>query len=433
MTCGADSDTHKEVVRFMQDVQEQDVDGESVCAKVQDWVETLLISLSRNKNLEVSCENLRIEERRDNTQDISATITLKYRFGSKEYSLKLQCTQKHIYLTLYCPDINYSSEDKKMLLEANSVSKKKKTFMGHVLRHYIDKIIQRSTESSNLALKAREIAENYPTEINRILLLNKIESNDYKICLIIDYLSCAKEKGIKLHEKSAIVRFTSNILGSVDLTNIKLAKSFLSILVYTGANKSMYQNLHVSKTQYRTIAKPDEFNADLIDFLTSEKLTCALVYILKIFITPSKTRHIKETPFGNWAIIEETFNCLFESNNMDLADQIPQAYEKNYPEEGATMAGLIRIAWFVVACERKKKHPKLIESLFEAIDIRTIFGEPDLSKTDSEIEDIKSGYAYLYSFVLLTMISDWNEFKESLTRNKEHIEKFNYLEQLLRI
>lgn len=221
---------HKKAVDFVKEAQKERVD-ESFYSRIRKFIGDLFVSLSINESLDVELEDLEIEQRQDGTKDLFGSIVLKYTVAAKEHIIRVYASQMHIFSALQSPVIDYSESDKERLLNARNRSAGKDTFVfiEHALTHYIDKTIQsprRLIETAVLAPQIKEIVKTYPAHINRVFLLNKIESNDYKIYLLICYLSWAKERkkekktnpALSRNALSKIARFTSNILGSVKLS-----------------------------------------------------------------------------------------------------------------------------------------------------------------------------------------------------------------------
>lgn len=115
---------------------------------------------------------------------------------------------------------------------------------------------------------------------------------------------------------------------------------------------------------------------------------------------------------------------------MEQANQITEAYKKRYGSEGSIAAALIQLAWLLLACEKKKENPRLIELLFESIDMTAIFAEVDPSKKQSA-EDIRNRYFRIYYSWFFRMGYNFSEFKEDVVKNKSDAEKFACIEEFL--
>lgn len=193
----------------------------------------------------------------------------------------------------------------------------------------------------------------------------------------------------------------------------------------------MYENLNLGENLCSSIEDADRFKMELIDSFICEKLLHGLVYVLKIFINPSKISQLIHTSFGYPYIVEETFWTLFESNTIDLANEILAAYEENYAGHGGIMAGLIRIAWFMLACEHKKDHANLIQALFDSIDMAATFKRADRTEKAHGIKRIRVNYCFLYYELAYEMLHNFEVLKESLIQKPSDAEKYVCIKDFL--
>ncbi|OAG33296.1 hypothetical protein NEIG_01046 [Nematocida sp. ERTm5] len=204
--------------------------------------------LSNNKNLKVKSENFKVYKRENGKLDFFGAINLEYTFNGMKNGILIDISPDHAELKLMCGfDLNESDEAiEEKLNEIKDVYKSTDKYTGQIIRQYID--IEISMLYGVLGYLEDESEKKMHDSINKggddvlsLLLNGKIESISYKSHIVTCFLVLHVNRS--LNKNCSLVRFTSNIIGSVPLNDFSTREKILISSVYNTHSKKYYSRI----------------------------------------------------------------------------------------------------------------------------------------------------------------------------------------------
>ncbi|KAI5161570.1 hypothetical protein NEAUS03_1661, partial [Nematocida ausubeli] len=215
----------------------------------------------------------------------------------------------------------------------------------------------------------RKTIENGFADINRLLLVKKISSLEYKRQLV----SCSIIYTIdqKLTPIHPLIRFTSNILGSTELDNRHIQVDMLPPIVFVGlhntyGSKPNYPNIKISEKRYIELCS----NLNSF-FLISYILDCdvdILIKWLKFDINNFYNKgEIDYNPMMQPSLNKRIYQQIFKDGTMKYSDEIDNIMiEKHCEEEDETLS-IIHFIWAAFLCVEETPNIELIKANLDAI------------------------------------------------------------------
>ncbi|EHY64828.1 hypothetical protein NERG_02231 [Nematocida ausubeli] len=189
---------------------------------IADKIESIIKSLSLNKNVEVKCNQMTLGKRSNGKADILAQIVITYNFDGEKNGISLDIGQGHAAITLFRSFGNSSAKVKEKCEEVKTTYSDVDCYVGYIADHYV------STELDALFFNKADFSKKlkkvlYPViqegseGIYKIFLLEKLVSNEIKGLIINSFIDSTIDKEVA--SANPLTRFTANILGSVPLND----------------------------------------------------------------------------------------------------------------------------------------------------------------------------------------------------------------------
>ncbi|KFG25784.1 uncharacterized protein NESG_01768 [Nematocida ausubeli] len=189
---------------------------------IADKIESIIRSLSLNKNVEVKCNQMTLGKRSSGKADILAQIVITYNFDGEKNGISLDISQGHATLSLFRSFGNSSAKVKEKCEEVKNTYSDVDCYVGYIADHYV------STELDALFFNKADFSKKlkkvlYPViqegseGIYKIFLLEKLVSNEIKGLIINSFIDSTIDKEVL--PANPLTRFTANILGSVPLND----------------------------------------------------------------------------------------------------------------------------------------------------------------------------------------------------------------------
>ncbi|KAI5137634.1 hypothetical protein NEAUS07_2073 [Nematocida ausubeli] len=189
---------------------------------IKNKIESIIKSLSLNKNVRVECNQMALGQRSNGKADLLAEIKIIYVFDGAENGIVLKVTKGHGILTLL------SSLDANSAYIIEKCEEVKNTYNG--IESYIEYIVVRYIDaelndlrsiscmpSNDLIKSIDPILQDMPNNISKIFLFGKLANTSIKAHIIKLFIVSTINN--ELDPTNPAARFTANILGSVPLND----------------------------------------------------------------------------------------------------------------------------------------------------------------------------------------------------------------------
>ncbi|KAI5163185.1 hypothetical protein NEAUS03_2230 [Nematocida ausubeli] len=191
-------------------------------AHIQYEIESIIKALSKNKNVRVEFNQMRLGTRSNGKTDIFGKIIITYTFGKVCNGISLDIRQEHTILALLKPSKANSAHIKEMYEKVKNIYSSVDCYIGYIAVQYVSAELDPLSFNSyslldNLEKKVVPIVEEGPESIYKIFVLGKISNIDIKEAIIKKFITCSIDK--EVGPTNPLARFTANILGSVPLND----------------------------------------------------------------------------------------------------------------------------------------------------------------------------------------------------------------------
>ncbi|KAI5149431.1 hypothetical protein NEAUS05_1775 [Nematocida ausubeli] len=185
-------------------------------------IESIITSLSKNKNVKVNCEKMELTTRSSNKPDVSLKIEISYVFDGAENGIALSVEGGHSKVQVLSLPIANSEQIKEKYKEVKSIYNKVDNYTGYIVTKYVEarlKVLGNTDYSilDNCKNSIKEILQGDSESLSKIFLLDKIIDSDIKAYIMEQFIACTIDKEIAT--TNAVACFTANILGSSSLGN----------------------------------------------------------------------------------------------------------------------------------------------------------------------------------------------------------------------
>ncbi|EIJ87189.1 uncharacterized protein NEPG_00637 [Nematocida parisii ERTm1] len=192
---------------------------------IEEYLTNMLRSLSKNKNLIVESNKLILNMREDTKHDVFGGIKLMYTANGIKHGIFMDI---RLRLARFVPieDLLSSENDKtveRTLTEIQSAYSDPENYIECLIGQYIGIELGKTDiwyiqSRYLLNEKIQACIKDNSNSVYSLFILGKIDCSDY-VVRIITYFLPLYRKEYALSENSPLVRFTSNIIGSVPLDN----------------------------------------------------------------------------------------------------------------------------------------------------------------------------------------------------------------------
>ncbi|KAI5137612.1 hypothetical protein NEAUS05_0822 [Nematocida ausubeli] len=336
--------------------------------EVEECVQHLFKQFSKNKNVEIKCF---LEKciRSDGVFDIFGAISITYALNDVENSINLFFYSGHTTIQIPQPYQVISQDFLDALMHVKNACTDKASLLGSLLNMYIQNKINDITSYEKRCIPPKqEILHALRKDVesmDALLMCKKIEGIEYKKKLIECSLIYAHALGIKLTKEHPFIIFTSNLLGSIDLSNKRVQEEVLPSLVYSKAT-DLYPNILLSKQKYAEILLHTTQTIDIFEYLLDMNNPDALFSCLKAFISTDRSGRCSNNPFKFKLQGRDIFNCLFQNENLLYLQKIKQHISQSGNSAGY-INNIVYFPWFVYICEKEHIPDELILQVYDML------------------------------------------------------------------
>ncbi|KFG26679.1 uncharacterized protein NESG_00830 [Nematocida ausubeli] len=413
------------ILGFSQSLNDKHGDIEyELLNEVKEYTEVLLKRLSKTENIQVEFSELTSDNYNDERYDLSGDITITFEHSSIKNAIVIDINPAHSTIDIK-PTIMEKKDDRiEKMTEIAGICNNGSTFVENLFSTYMGYEMRKidTPEKSEEFMKAqiRKTIENGFADINRLLLVKKISSLEYKRQLVFCPIIYTMDQ--KTSRKNPLIRFTSNIIGSTELDNPGIQMKMLPSIVFMDLHNKKssilnYPNIKISENRY----------VYLVSILSSSLF---INYILdcdiNIFITWFKfymdtfyTKHgLVFSPLLDRLVNRKIFHYIFKDGTMKYANEIDNIIiQKNDKKKGETLS-IIHFIWAVYLCVEETPNIELIKANLDAIQ-ETEFISRDLG-SNIETQDI-------FDQAIQTL----SGLKNQLCRDENNTSRFNSIMKAL--
>ncbi|KFG26662.1 uncharacterized protein NESG_00813 [Nematocida ausubeli] len=417
----APEEEKKKILRFSQCLKEKKGDIEyEILNEIKEYTKELLKRLSKTENIQVKFSELTSDNYNDERYDLSGDITITFEHNSIQNTIVLRISEGHSAINMQPTIMKFKDDRLEKTNEIADICNSGSTFVENLFSTYmgyeIRKIDTPKKSEEFMRQQVRKTVENGFADINRLLLVKKISSLEYKRQLVSCSIIYSIDKN--LTPAHPIVRFTSNILGSSELGNRLIQLDMLPSIAFAdlhtkNSSNPNYPNIKISEKRYIEICS----NLDSF-FLISYVLDCdvdILIRWLKFDINNFYTSgEIEYNPMMHPSLNKRICQQIFKDGTMKYSDEIDNIMiEKHYEEEDKTLS-IIHFIWAVYLGIEETPNLELIKANLAAI---------------REIEFISQNCVIFFGdfSILWNAIKNLRNLKDQLCREEEEISRFNFI------
>ncbi|KAI5162836.1 hypothetical protein NEAUS03_2124, partial [Nematocida ausubeli] len=246
-------------------------DKKKVCIK--DKIESIIRSLSLNKNVRVECKQMKLGERSNGKADLLAEIKITYVFDGAENGIVLDITKGHANLSLLSSLDANSAYIREKCEEVKNIYNRAQSYIGYIVVRYIDAELNDlraiSCMPSNDLIKSIDpILQDMSINISKIFLFGKLANTSIKAHII--KLFVVSTINNELEPTSPAARFTANILGSVPLNDPVTRRQMMKFFPIHPKWQEYYPKLgytpseHLPETEITHLSLSEIYFSDLL-------------------------------------------------------------------------------------------------------------------------------------------------------------------------
>ncbi|KAI5162676.1 hypothetical protein NEAUS03_2052 [Nematocida ausubeli] len=348
---------------------------DELCNNIKKYTASVLIFLSRQKNIEIKFSDLICKRLKNGRYDVFGKITIIFEHSSIKNTIVLETCKDHTSFEMKKIIIDFEDDRMEKLNEIANSCKNRATFVENLLSVYLDYEIRKmdTSENNNEFMKAeiQKTIDNNFADINRLLFIKKLNGLNYKINLIACLIVHSMDKN--LLPEHPVVRFTSNIIGSTELDNQFIQAQVLSPIIFAGlhninGNNLNYPNLKLSASSYKNDMEYIR-HCCLFGYVLDPDMTIFMTWIRYCIENFGLRPNNNVFSFLDSTVAESIYKYIFREGNMKYADALDEAIAKEYPEKKDEILNSLHNVWFMylISQENIDRDIELIKTNFHAI------------------------------------------------------------------
>ncbi|KAI5161976.1 hypothetical protein NEAUS04_0814 [Nematocida ausubeli] len=414
----------KKILGFAQSLKEKEgeLDNE-LCDDIKEYAEELLKRLSKTSNIEIEFADLSIDEYHNGRYDISGCITIIFEHNNIKNTIFLDISENHSSIGMNPAVMMFKDDRMEKMNEIADKSKNDTAFIENLFTTYINYEIRNiDTRNNNIVLikeQVRKVVQSNFSEINRLLLVKKINDLLYKK----DILSCSILYSMtqNLSPNHPIIRFVSNILGSTELKNPSTQIILFPAIVYAGLeskknNPGCFPRMQLGQPRYIffTYHTNLEYYLDFILDADMDVFIAWIGYFMDYFDRSLESSH----PLLMSALNRSIFQYIFKNRDMKLSNEIDMLIIKRCASKADRIISHLHFIWLVYLCAEENPDAALIRRNLCMID-------------ESEYITHECSWFVNTNGIYNRVMQTLNNLKDQICRSEDDIEKFNKVVSIL--
>ncbi|EHY65299.1 hypothetical protein NERG_01745 [Nematocida ausubeli] len=366
---------------------------------IQEYTKMLLKRLSKTETVEIELSELKSNRRINGRYDVYGRITMVFKQDGIKNTIVLGISEDHSTINMQPVAMDLKDDRIEKLNEIADICKNTSVFVGNLFSTYVGyevrKIVIYGGADYFMKAQVRKTIENNFADINRLLLIQKINDLDYKKKLVT--CSIVYSMNQELSPEHPIVRFTSNIIGSTELDNQEMQLKMLPSIICAGLlnknSKSLsYPNINLSKERYKTVLEYIKDYSFIIYVLDCD-ISIFIVWIKYCIGNFSLYNPKGVCGLSDFWVAISVAEYIFKDNNMEYANAVDEVIVQGYPEEKDVMISDLHYTWFMYLILQEGSNIELVKANFDAIQnpnyVLSAFEYNDKEKITQALTELK--------------------------------------------
>ncbi|KAI5149298.1 hypothetical protein NEAUS05_1721 [Nematocida ausubeli] len=323
---------------------------------ISDKIELIIASLSKNKNVQVNCDKMEIEQGTGSNLDLFCSININYTFNGTYSGISICVKRGHTILSLLS-ELDSNSSIKEKYVEARKIYSEMNSYTGCMITQCIDVEINNTTMDSldvegDFLKKVDTIIEDGYENMSKVFLLEKLAYINFRPYFIEKIITHSLEK--ELTPKDPATRFVANILGSLPLNDAITRHASMELFPFHSNWQVLFPRLGYAPLQHLPEA--------VIMRLYTLRRYYSLVQKCSVFAATKALCNYLQATVDNrgryYAILyfSETrnmFESILKTRLVQHLAEIHSVIEKTKDPNDLGRINIVYIYWFILACKEK--------------------------------------------------------------------------------
>ncbi|KAI5160523.1 hypothetical protein NEAUS03_1171 [Nematocida ausubeli] len=408
----------EKILGFAQSLKEQKRLNNELCDDIKEYTKSLFIRLSKTESLVVEFSRLKIDGYSNGRYDISGTITMSFEQSDIKNTIALSISSGHSIINMMPADMKFKNDQAEKINAITSRCKRGTEFIENLFALYVDyemrKIGTLKNNEEFMKEQVRKTIKNNFADINRLLLIKKIDELHYKRNLF--NFSIIHTLNQKLTPAHPLIRFTSNILGSTELDNWCTQIYMLTLVFFAGLQNGSnpnYPNINLSKERYSIIfssASPCLF----IDYILYCDMNVFIRWIKFSMAHLYNQRDIILNPLLDSSVNRRIFQYIFRDGTMKNSKIIDDIVFQHSTKCKDKIVSVVHLVWVVYLCAEETPNIELIKANLDVIQ-------------ENQLASDRYNWYIEARSILELAIEKLNDLKDQLCRSEDDIKKLNFI------
>ncbi|EHY65555.1 hypothetical protein NERG_01162 [Nematocida ausubeli] len=342
------------LVKYIEEVCKKEDLNETQTEKITNMMESIIRTLSYNKDVEVECASMEIGERSNGNVDIFTEISIKYTFDGAENGISLDVEEGHTGLTLLALSPCESVQIQENYQEIRNIYKSMDSYTGYIVTQYVTAELNNFkkncfTHLNDFKEKIDTILNEKTKNICKMFLIGKLIDTDRKMAIIDAFMIYTIEE--YLAPNDSLTRFTANILGSLTLNDSITWCQVIKMLPFHGNWQKYFPKLgfkpgeHLSEVEIFQLDLSYVYQSIVIHYPASFSVKTLCNY-LKIDMVNRNLHYSLLYSSAN----RELFNTIQNEGSIKDLLEIRSVIEETKKTDDLGWTNFVYISWFIHAC-----------------------------------------------------------------------------------
>ncbi|KAI5164101.1 hypothetical protein NEAUS03_2433, partial [Nematocida ausubeli] len=342
---------------------------------VKEYTKALLKRLSKIADVEIMFSDIKSAKYKNGRYDISGKITITFEHGEIKNAISLDITKEHSSINLKPTAMNFEDVRMEKMNEIAASYKHGAAFVESLFAIYVGYEVRKMdvSEDNNkefIKRQVRKTIENNFTDINRLLLIKKINDFDFKK----DLVTCSIIYTINQNLLPAhpIVCFTSNIIGSTELGNLYTQLNILPPIIFadmlskTGSSNLNYPNIKLEKDRHDLVGY-NLFICFFFDYIIDCDMNVFIRWI-KSYVDNLYTEHDAHyNILLDSSMSRRICQHIFKDGTMKYADTIHNLMVEKHHKKEDGIVSIVHFIWAAYLCLMESPNIELIRRNLNSI------------------------------------------------------------------
>ncbi|KAI5159664.1 hypothetical protein NEAUS03_0483 [Nematocida ausubeli] len=363
---------------------------------IMNEIESIIRSLSQNKNVEVDCDQMVLGQRSNNKADLMAEIKITYTFNNAKNGISLEVENGHTSLNLLLLSRSDSEHLERVYEEVRNTYASIDSYLGYIVDQYIVSELNALKTKSYILLgdlmdSIDTMLSTKSTNIHKIFLLGKLSSTNFKAYIIERFIVFTID--FELDPANPAILFTANILGSVPLNDATTRYSMMRYFPVHAKWQKYYPKLgfkpseHLSKKEINCINMASlNFYNTLLSWSASTTTKAICNYLKATMHTTREMHYILMYFIASKPAFDHLAPVRIANNLVKIQSTLEETKSPNEEKN----INFVYILWFIHMCTADHDFPsKFVKTVYSFIlfdHMMDVNGFKTLGISDEEFE-----------------------------------------------